>query len=430
MPTSRSERQGLTSLGGLLAAAVLAAACGRPSRRVVERTVPDPGRGARPAALKSSGGALVLDLRPVAESYGGPERRTRVEGFCARVLAKAMRRGAFWMDRRLDRAAALLAGLPSGLATDQKVVRRLAWSRGLVEPVPAVVLLGCSELADCEAAAGRRVATLAGNFRRGRLGCFLGRRQDAFRAVLLVQESHLALAPVPRRVAAGGTLRLRGRLEEPYRRPSLVLTLPSGRAMALGKTPGPDFDWTVTLRQPGTYQVEILAEGPKGPWVVANFPVACQVALPTALVLPRRQRPAPRDPEQVEQYLFAALNRLRRRSGLPPLAWDGRLAAVARAHSLEMCRTGSFGHESARTGRPEDRVARAGIRAEVVAENVAMAADGRAVHEALMASPGHRANLLSRDVTRVGIGAVRCRTSLGLVELYVTQLFIRPGRRG
>ena len=48
-----------------------------------------------------------------------------------------------------------------------------------------------------------------------------------------------------------------------------------------------------------------------------------------------------------------------------------------------------------------------------------MAGNERWVHEGLMASPGHRKNILSTAVQSVGIGVVH-----GDKELYVTQLFV------
>ena len=42
-----------------------------------------------------------------------------------------------------------------------------------------------------------------------------------------------------------------------------------------------------------------------------------------------------------------------------------------------------------------------------------------------MSSPGHRANVLDRSVTRIGVGVVLRRELGGLPSLYVTQLFSR-----
>src|SRR5690606_1505642 len=49
---------------------------------------------------------------------------------------------------------------------------------------------------------------------------------------------------------------------------------------------------------------------------------------------------------------------------------------------------------------------RARIQGTVVRENVARGYGPKGIHESLMNSPGHRANLIAEDVTHVGIGVV------------------------
>ena len=80
---------------------------------------------------------------------------------------------------------------------------------------------------------------------------------------------------------------------------------------------------------------------------------------------------------------------------------------------------------------PRDRyVAGFGATPRVVAENIYRVWGGRSfltqndvldAHKALMNSPGHRANLLNRDITRIGIGF--CTNSSG--DLWITQMFSR-----
>jgi uncharacterized protein YkwD len=119
------------------------------------------------------------------------------------------------------------------------------------------------------------------------------------------------------------------------------------------------------------------------------------------------------------------LNRDRARAGLPPLALDATLAEVARAHSADMVAHGFFGHISPSHGSAADRVRRAGIAAALVLENLARAYAPGEAEQALMNSPGHRANILHRGATRVGVGIVTSEAG-GVRQLFVTQLFIRP----
>jgi uncharacterized protein YkwD len=126
---------------------------------------------------------------------------------------------------------------------------------------------------------------------------------------------------------------------------------------------------------------------------------------------------------QVDPYaearMLELLNGEREKAGLRPLAADDRLRAVARAHSDEMFRLGYFAHVSPQAGSPADRVRAAGVRFVLTGENLAFAPTTDLAHAGLMASSGHRANILTPEYTRVGIGVV----SAGLNGRMFTQTF-------
>jgi uncharacterized protein YkwD len=96
---------------------------------------------------------------------------------------------------------------------------------------------------------------------------------------------------------------------------------------------------------------------------------------------------------------------------------------VARAHSTDMQQHHFFGHVSPTTGNAADRAHKASIDAMLILENVARAFSPTEAERGLMNSPGHRANILNRDATRVGIGVVLDPADH---ELLVTQMFSRP----
>ncbi len=123
---------------------------------------------------------------------------------------------------------------------------------------------------------------------------------------------------------------------------------------------------------------------------------------------------------QAARQLFDLINRARIEADLDPLAWSPALADIAHAHGREMYRQGYFAHRSPRTGTAADRVAAAGLRVRVVGENLALAATARAVHEGLMDSPGHRANILGEQYRRVGVGVVQGPLGLMVVELFTS----------
>ena len=126
-----------------------------------------------------------------------------------------------------------------------------------------------------------------------------------------------------------------------------------------------------------------------------------------------------------EQKLFQAINRERANAHLPPYVWDDQLAAVARGHSEDMHKTNLIGHLSPTTGGAADRVHAANIKTALVLENVARAYSVAGVHEGLMNSPGHRANIMSSSATNLGIGVVFGDDNAGQRALLVTQVFSR-----
>jgi uncharacterized protein YkwD len=127
----------------------------------------------------------------------------------------------------------------------------------------------------------------------------------------------------------------------------------------------------------------------------------------------------------LEQKMHARLNRDRKKLGLPALPLDAKLSDIARAHSQDMHERGFFAHDSPRTGSLEDRLDRASQLFAAARENIGEGADVDATQDALLKSPGHRANIMARDITHVGIGIVRIGSGAS-ERLLVTQVFATP----
>ena len=105
--------------------------------------------------------------------------------------------------------------------------------------------------------------------------------------------------------------------------------------------------------------------------------------------------------------MLALVNRDRAANGKPPLVYDERLADVARAHAADMRDHRFFAHDSPTTGSLDDRLAAAGLSIAVARENLAEAVDVELAQQSLMKSKGHFENLMSEDVTHVGVGIVK-----------------------
>jgi uncharacterized protein YkwD len=184
-------------------------------------------------------------------------------------------------------------------------------------------------------------------------------------------------------------------------------------------TRGSRFSASVALRARGEHSIEVLAEGPGGPQVVAMRRVFAGVSPP--------QRP-PRDPPRGEGLdgVEAAIAHLRASRGLAPLERDPELDAAAEAHSKEMARLRTFAHVLPSDGGPADRLRARGYAYSSVAENIGLSSDVGRAHEAIAGSPAHLANLLDPRHRRLGLGAARGDTADGPEGVYLTELFAVP----
>ncbi len=110
--------------------------------------------------------------------------------------------------------------------------------------------------------------------------------------------------------------------------------------------------------------------------------------------------------QKSEEAMVTLVNRERVKRGLAALKLDENLRAVARGYSADMFRRGYFAHYSPEGESVADRLLEAEIDFLVVGENLAYAPSVELAHQGLMNSEGHRANILSKEYSRVGIGAM------------------------
>src|SRR5207245_4146147 len=95
-----------------------------------------------------------------------------------------------------------------------------------------------------------------------------------------------------------------------------------------------------------------------------------------------------------ERQLFEALNRERATQNLSALQWDDVLFKAARQHALRMANLNMVEHQLPSEADLEGRLAEAGARFSVIAENIAVGASPPIIHGGWMDSPGHRKNIL------------------------------------
>jgi uncharacterized protein YkwD len=401
-------------------------------------------RNAPEAAKPAAAPAAPLTLAPTtpaAQRYNEPFQAAPStplgDAVVAAVRDAAGRAGvaAPVADARLFRACEELAAIvPDDGVIPSRVVEFALQRHGIVEPVPRLIVWRSEDVtagAVVDELQPQLASMLTDDGPFARVGfCTGSRRADGLHPVLLaLQGSGVSTSPIPRALPARGAFTLDAVVDARFKDPEVFVTREDGATERLAATAGHAGGFTSNVAcgaHTGRQQVEITADSASGPTVLANFPVWCGTAPPVAITVEPSADDAPAaTTEEAERRLFAMINRDRAAQHLPPLAWDDQVAAVSRAHSLEMMRTKNVAHVSPTTGAATDRVRAANIRTGLVLENIVRARSVAEAHDGLMNSPGHRANLMSPSATDVGIGVVFGEPQTWGHDLFVTEVFTR-----
>ncbi len=115
---------------------------------------------------------------------------------------------------------------------------------------------------------------------------------------------------------------------------------------------------------------------------------------------------SPNVDSESEQVMFRLLNKERIANGLHPVSFDNKLRSLARDYSKDMLQRGYFSHYNPEGQSPFDRMDAYGVEYSYAGENLALAPSAELAMQGLMNSPGHRANILNPNFTKIGIGAM------------------------
>ena len=123
-----------------------------------------------------------------------------------------------------------------------------------------------------------------------------------------------------------------------------------------------------------------------------------------------------------EKKFLELTNAERLKNKLPPLKLNLTLSKVARAHSENMARQGKMVHVL--DGKDQfARIKGSGYRYRYAGENLGRGdVEVAEMVELLMKSPGHRANILKKEYTEVGVGMAPGPKDI----TYYTQVFASP----
>lgn len=207
---------------------------------------------------------------------------------------------------------------------------------------------------------------------------------------------------------------------------SLILALSSTSAFAAEQVNYTDFDIYDLFRNCGfyyyeptntNYNVQTNTYAEKAPInyedQTAQAPSNERAATANTAQAPAYERAATANTAQApatsnyERRVAELVNVERQKNGLAPLAFDSSISNVARIKSKDMSDNNYFAHQSPTYGSAADMLTQNGIRYSAWGENIA--AGQRTPEEvvnAWMNSPGHRANILGSQFTKIGVGYV------------------------
>ena len=140
-----------------------------------------------------------------------------------------------------------------------------------------------------------------------------------------------------------------------------------------------------------------------------------------ALIYPGQKINIPSLDSSVLDYEYEVIrlvNEIRVKNGLNALEADWELSRVARYKSQDMKDNNYFSHTSPVYGSPFEMIKNFGLSYKSAGENIAKGqTTPQAVVNAWMNSSGHRANILNKSYTKIGVGYVKSGN-------YWTQMFI------
>lgn len=126
--------------------------------------------------------------------------------------------------------------------------------------------------------------------------------------------------------------------------------------------------------------------------------------------------PPSSDCEYIAALLFQYANEFRAEYGLPQLTNNSRLELAAYNHGLRMGVSGEFAHKLSDGVNLVERIERCGYQWSSCRENIAWHSGSNdlnrianATHVGWVNSPGHRENLLSNDVSELGVSVFHSR---------------------
>lgn len=123
------------------------------------------------------------------------------------------------------------------------------------------------------------------------------------------------------------------------------------------------------------------------------------------------------------EAILKLVNQERAKAGVPALTLSDKLTNVANIKAKDMADKNYFSHESPTYGSPFDMLKKFGVSYSYAGENIAAGQKtAEEVMNSWMNSSGHKANILNKNYTQLGVGFYRG----GQYGTEWVQLFIKP----
>lgn len=123
------------------------------------------------------------------------------------------------------------------------------------------------------------------------------------------------------------------------------------------------------------------------------------------------------------EAILKLVNQERQKAGVPALKLSSKLTEVANTKAKDMADKNYFSHESPTYGSPFEMLKKFGVNYSYAGENIAAGQkNAEEVMNSWMNSSGHKANILNKNYTELGVGFYRG----GQYGTEWVQLFIRP----
>src|SRR5690606_31697301 len=162
---------------------------------------------------------------------------------------------------------------------------------GIIEPSPHLVVIWgpVEDGSEIVASLAERLPAILGAGTFARVGVGVARREgDQEVTILAFQPSFIETTPIPRRVDAGGRVRISATVKQPFADPEAFVTRDSGEVerLPLRRTRPGAFDLELGCAgHRGRQQIEITAHDETGSTVLANFPIWCGEDPPASLTV-------------------------------------------------------------------------------------------------------------------------------------------------